>query len=62
MSVVSWWRQHDGSFVPQRHWYFVSVFYCPLCGRTTEYDERRYGRRPPDEPRSKVIEAWCGCK
>lgn len=30
----------------KKHWYFVSIDYCPQCGRSKEYRERRYGRKP----------------
>ncbi len=44
----------------KRHWYFISVFYCPLCGREREYRERRYGRKPKTTTR-KFIQDWDGC-
>lgn len=46
----------------RKHWYFITVFYCPVCARDTTYRERRYGRRPKKrEDRGKFIEAydWC---
>lgn len=32
----------------KRHWYFISVWECVLCGATRIYRERRYGRKPRD--------------
>jgi hypothetical protein len=30
------------------YWYFISRGECVLCGRSTEYRERRYDPRPTD--------------
>lgn len=44
------------------HWYFITVFYCPLCGHERTYRERRYGRRPKSyAARHRMIEDWDGC-
>jgi len=46
----------------KRCWYFITVYYCPACGREKVYRERRYGYRPkPYWKRHNRIEAfdWC---
>jgi hypothetical protein len=30
----------------RRHWYFVSIWTCVICGRTRVTRERRYGSKP----------------
>ena len=30
----------------RKHWYFIDIEECVLCGRTRVYRERRYTRRP----------------
>jgi len=30
----------------RQHWYFITREECVLCGRSREYRERRYTRRP----------------
>jgi len=45
-----------------KHWYFITVYICPVCGREEEYRERRYTPRPENwEDRNKIIEEynWC---
>ena len=45
----------------RKHWYFVSTWFCVLCGRTEEIRERRYTRRPKDPAkRHDYIEDACG--
>ncbi len=43
-----------------RHWYFVSIVACPICGGEKVTRERRYGRKPKKDTR-EYIEAWDGC-
>jgi len=43
-----WRTRHDGSFGPPEHWYKITIHYCPVCGKSKEYRERRYGKRPKD--------------
>lgn len=42
-------------------WYFTTVFECPLCGRSTEYRERRWTPKP-DTPQERYewIQDACG--
>jgi hypothetical protein len=28
------------------HWYFITYYECPVCGRGQELRERRYGQKP----------------
>ncbi len=45
-----------------KHWYFFTVFECPVCGRTHTYKERRYTRKPKSwAKRHKFIPSydWC---
>ena len=28
------------------HWYFITYFECPVCGRGSTLRERRYGKKP----------------
>jgi hypothetical protein len=43
-------------------WYFVTEFYCPQCGHSDEYRERRYTTKPSDHLRRReIIEAWDYC-
>lgn len=30
----------------RKHWYFISIHECPVCGRGKTYLQRRYGRKP----------------
>ena len=30
----------------KKHWYYITEYYCPLCGKSNISRERRYGRRP----------------
>ena len=39
-------------------WYQVTVFECPLCGRSTTYRERRHGPKP--EQTWEFIPDACG--
>lgn len=44
------------------HWYFVSVWFCVLCGLTQTTRERRYTPRPADPAaRHDYMESACGC-
>ena len=46
----------------RKHWYYVTSFYCPLCGRVDTYRERRYTRRPKRwENRHCLTESWDYC-
>lgn len=46
----------------KKHWYFITIIYCPLCGHSIEYRERRYGAKPRAESkRGQFIEDWDGC-
>jgi hypothetical protein len=38
----------------KKHWYFITIRKCCLCGKTYEYRERRYTKKPKD--RSKCID------
>ncbi len=29
-----------------KHWYFIDIYTCPLCGTGSEIRERRYTERP----------------
>jgi len=46
----------------RKHWYFITIFYCPQCGSEKIYRDRRYGYRPKKYAnRHKEVEAydWC---
>jgi hypothetical protein len=46
----------------REYWYFISIWYCPQCGRSTEVRERRYDKRPDKyEDRHEIVEAWDYC-
>lgn len=46
----------------RKHWYFITEYYCPLCGRSNVYKERRYDERPADwNARHNIIDAWDYC-
>lgn len=30
------------------HWYFITIYECPVCGRGEETRERRYDKKPSD--------------
>jgi hypothetical protein len=32
----------------KKHWYKITIYYCPLCGKETEYRERQYTKKPKD--------------
>ena len=44
----------------KEHWYFTTIYYCVLCGRTKEYKTRMYGIRPED-PRERYEEIEEAC-
>lgn len=44
------------------HWYFISIFRCPVCGSEEEYRSRRFDPRPDDwYARHEFIDHydWC---
>jgi len=44
------------------HWYFITVHYCPVCGFSEEFRERRYSSRPEkweDRHEFKEMYDWC---
>lgn len=46
----------------KRHWYFITIEECPVCGGGHTYRERRYGRKPKSPARRyEWIQAydWC---
>jgi len=46
----------------RRYWYFITEDYCPLCGRTQAWRERRYTKRPKLwKNRHRFTEAYDGC-
>ena len=46
----------------RKHWYYVSIVYCPVCGRDNTYKERRFGRRPKRwQNRHSYEEVYDGC-
>ena len=45
-----------------RYWCFISIRYCPICGRDDTTRERRYDPRPDDpSARRDFKEAWDYC-
>lgn len=45
-----------------KHWYFISVWTCPICGLSEEYRERRPYPRPEKwEDRHEYEEAYDYC-
>jgi hypothetical protein len=45
-----------------RYWYFISIRYCPICGRDDTTRERRYDPRPDDpSARRDFKEVWDYC-
>ncbi len=45
-----------------KYWYFITTYYCPMCGSTTEYRERRYTPKPKDwQDRHLEKESWDYC-
>lgn len=43
-------------------WYFVTEFYCPQCGSSDEYRERRYTPKPEDHRQRRTVrEVWDYC-
>lgn len=44
------------------HWYFISTWECPICGRSKTYRERQYTPRPEAwEDRHEYREVWDYC-
>ena len=44
------------------HWYKLTIFYCPICGRERKYRERIYGNKPTDASKRTIInEAYDYC-
>ncbi len=47
---------------PWKVWYFIYSNYCPICGRTDEWRERRYGPKPDKwEDRHQFSEVYDYC-
>lgn len=48
--------------VRRPHWYFISVYACPVCGRGTETRERQYDGKPAEwSRRHEYYECYDGC-
>lgn len=46
----------------RRHWYHISIWYCPICGKDDTIRERRYGRKPKTwEKTHEFREVWDYC-
>ena len=45
-----------------KYWYYTTWYYCPVCGKTDTYRERKYGYRPKLwKNRNKEIEDYDYC-
>lgn len=44
----------------KKHWYFVYVHECPICGMFDEHRERRYTPKPKDW-RERFLFRWTSC-
>ncbi len=45
-----------------RHWYFITIHYCPQCGSSDESRERRHTPRPEKwEDRHATFDTWDYC-
>jgi hypothetical protein len=44
----------------KKHWYFVYVRECPICGKTKESRERKYTAKPQDW-HERMIVRWKSC-
>lgn len=60
------WVQINGRMIKKTiwwpHWYQITYFECPPCGRTTAYRERKYTTKPlKQEERVFTEYHWCGC-
>jgi hypothetical protein len=46
----------------RKYWLFITYQECPVCGRGTEYRERRYTRKPKNASKRHKFEQhydWC---
>jgi len=44
-----------------KYWYYITAYECVLCGRYTEYRERKYTPKPKDYwKRHKLHQDVCG--
>ena len=46
----------------RKHWYYITIIACPVCGREKVYRERRYGRKPKKDWKCyDYLEQWDYC-
>lgn len=46
----------------RKYWYFITDFYCPVCGHSETYKDRMYHERPADwDDRHEIIESYDYC-
>ena len=44
----------------RRHWYFITIYTCPVCGHEEVVRERQYTKRPKNwEDRHHFVEIGC---
>ena len=61
------WEKIEPMFFKERkkvpkHWYYISVDYCPLCSKDETIRERRYDERPEKyEDRHEFKESYDYC-
>ncbi len=47
----------------KKYWYMLYIEECPVCGRTDEFKERRYTRKPGDRvDRYNYKQEYCYCQ
>lgn len=47
----------------RKYWYFIEFWECPVCGRSSQYRERRYTKKPKSIKKryNYVRDSMCGC-
>jgi hypothetical protein len=46
-----------------KYWYFITYYECPVCGRGSEFRERRYTEKPTDiNDRYEFIQLYDYCE
>lgn len=46
----------------EQHWYFITIYECPVCGRGSEERERRYTPKPErEEDRYEFVQDYDNC-
>jgi len=46
----------------KKHWYYITTFCCPMCGKEHVYRERKYTIKPPAASKRRTYhDRYDGC-